>query len=140
VTVEIRPATAQDVNAVLTLWDSDADPGRTILDEPADVKRLMASPSGTLLVAEADGDVVGTIVAGWDGWRGNLYRMVVRADHRRQGVARRLVAGAEDALRAQGCPRVTALVDLGLREAPSFWPAVGYEHDTKVGRFVSNLG
>jgi GNAT superfamily N-acetyltransferase len=140
VTVEVREATTQDVDAVLTLWETDADPGRTILDEPADVKRLLASPCGTLLVAENSGDVVGTIVAGWDGWRGNLYRLVVRADQRRQGVARRLVAGAEDALRSKGCPRVTALVHLGLREAPSFWPAVGYAHDTEVGRFVRNLG
>jgi GNAT superfamily N-acetyltransferase len=140
VTVEVREATTRDVDAVLAVWDSDADPGRTILDEPADVKRLLDSPSGALLIAESNGDVVGTIVAGWDGWRGNLYRLVVRADQRRHGVARALVAGAEDALRAKGCPRVTALVHLGLGEAPSFWPAVGYEHDTEVGRFVRNLG
>jgi GNAT superfamily N-acetyltransferase len=140
VNIEIREATTDDVDAALALWESDADPGRTILDEPNDVRRLLASPSGALLVAANKGEVVGTIVAGWDGWRGNLYRLVVRSDHRRQGVARGLVARAEDVLRAQGCPRITALVHLGLAEAPSFWPAVGYQHDTKIGRFVRNLG
>jgi ribosomal protein S18 acetylase RimI-like enzyme len=139
VTVDIREATTNDVDVVLALWNTDADPGRTILDEPADVRRLLASPSGTLVVAEEDGELIGTLIAAWDGWRGNLYRLVVRADHRRKGVARRLVAKAEEVLRAKGCPRVTALVHLGLDEAPSFWPAVSYEHDAEVGRFVRNL-
>ena len=137
--VEIREATTDDIEAALALWNTDADPGRTIIDEPEGLRRLLASPSGTLLLAEDGPDVVGTIVAGWDGWRGNLYRLVVRADHRRRGVARDLVSRAEDVLRARGCPRITALVSLGLPEAPSFWPAVGYEHDQEIGRFVRNL-
>jgi GNAT superfamily N-acetyltransferase len=140
VTPTVRAAGDDDVDAVLELWDDAADPGRTILDEPADVRRLLASPAGSLLVAETDGRVVGTIIAGWDGWRGNLYRLVVAADHRRGGVGRALVTAAEQHLREHGCPRITALVSLGLPEAPSFWPAAGYEHDVGVGRFVRNLG
>jgi ribosomal protein S18 acetylase RimI-like enzyme len=139
VTVAIRPASDVDVGAVLDLWNGAADPGRTIIDEPEGLRRLLASPSGSLLVAHAGGQIVGTIVAGWDGWRGNLYRLVVAPEYRRQGVARTLVAAAEDHLRAHGCPRVTALVSLGLPEAPSFWPAAGYRHDLEVGRFVRNL-
>ena len=136
----IREATSDDVDAVLTLWDVAADPGRTILDEREDLGRLLAAPGGALLIADADGRLVGTVVVGWDGWRGNLYRLVVHTEHRRQGVGRQLVAQAEHVLRAHGCPRITALVHLELPEAPSFWPAAGYALDADVGRFVRNLG
>jgi GNAT superfamily N-acetyltransferase len=140
VSVSIREATADDVDAVLALWEVAADPGRTLIDEPADLRRLIASPSGTLLIADVDSRPVGTIVAGWDGWRGNLYRLVVAGEHRRQGVATQLVARAEEVLQAHGCPRITALVHMALAEAPSFWPALGYRLDADVGRFVRNLG
>src|SRR5205807_9719793 len=83
VSVSITEATADDVDRVLALWDVAADPGRTILDEQADLRRLLASAGGFLLVAQVDGHPVGTIVAGWDGWRGNLYRLVVAGEHRR---------------------------------------------------------
>jgi ribosomal protein S18 acetylase RimI-like enzyme len=139
VTVQIREASAHDVDAVLALWNVDADPGRTIIDEPADVRRFLASATGALLVAEVGDALVGTIIAAWDGWRGNLYRLVVRADHRRHGTARRLVEAAEGVLRARGCPRITALVHLGLDEAPKFWPAAGYQLEEPTGRFVRNL-
>ena len=138
-TVEIREATVDDLDTVVALWNADADPARTLIDEPADVRRFIATGTGVLLIAEDGNTLVGTIIAAWDGWRGNLYRLVVTADRRRQGVARQLVARAEQALRDRGCPRITALVHLGLDEAPAFWPAVGYERDTQVGRFVRNL-
>jgi ribosomal protein S18 acetylase RimI-like enzyme len=139
VTVEIRAAAAEDVDAVLALWNADADPGRTLIDEPADIRRFLATGTGALLIVEDDGALVGTIIAAWDGWRGNLYRLVVSADRRRRGLARQLVARAEQTLRDRGCQRVTALVHLGLDEAPAFWPAVGYARDKEVGRFVRNL-
>jgi ribosomal protein S18 acetylase RimI-like enzyme len=140
VTVAIRPATEDDFDAVIALWNTDADPDRTIIDEPGHLHRLLAARPGSLLVAiDASTPLVGTIIAAWDGWRGNLYRLVVAADCRRQGVARQLVAAAEQKLRSEGCQRVSALVSLGLPEAPRFWPAAGYRRDEAVGRFVRNL-
>jgi ribosomal protein S18 acetylase RimI-like enzyme len=39
---------------------------------------------------------VGTLVAAWDGWRGNMYRLAVLPEHRRAGIGRELVdAGYE---------------------------------------------
>jgi GNAT superfamily N-acetyltransferase len=139
VSITIRPATERDFDAVIALWNADADPARTILDEPGHLQRLLAAAPRSLLVAIDGDELVGTIIAAWDGWRGNLYRLVVTADHRRQGVARQLVAGAEEKLRSEGCQRVTALVSLGLPEAPHFWPTAGYRLDESVGRFVRNI-
>jgi ribosomal protein S18 acetylase RimI-like enzyme len=37
-------------------------------------------------VAEGDGEIVGALIAAWDGWRGNMYRLAVREGHRREGI------------------------------------------------------
>ena len=136
--LEIREATVDDIDAVLTLWRRAAGPS-TLVDEAVDINRVVKTTTSSLLVA-VDGDVlVGSIIAGWDGWRGNLYRLAVAKDRRTQGLGRRLVAAAEESLAERGCQRVTALVHLELSDAAPFWAKVGYEHDTEVGRFVRNL-
>ena len=137
-TVEIREATIADVPAVIDFWSRAAGPS-ALVDHAEDVERLLETRSATLLLAVDGGHVLGTIIAGWDGWRGNLYRLAVEPERRKQGMATRLVAEAEAALAARGCPRVTALVHLELGDAAPFWSKVGYQHDTEVGRFVRNL-
>jgi ribosomal protein S18 acetylase RimI-like enzyme len=76
---------------------------------------------------------------GWDGWRGNMYRLAVHADHRRRGIARSLVEAGHDHLRSVGAPRITALVGAEETEAQALWRAAGYERDEKIVRFVRNL-
>ena len=72
----IRPATIADTEAILRLW-AEVVEHASIEDRVEDVHRLIARDPEALLVAEDDGRVVGTLVVGWDGWRGNLYRLAV---------------------------------------------------------------
>lgn len=83
--------------------------------------------------------MVGTLIAAWDGWRGNMYRLAVRDDHRRQGVGTALVRAGEDYLRGRGAHRVTALVAFEDEPAAGFWDSAGYPRDNQIGRRVSNL-
>ena len=49
-----------------------------------------------LFVVATDGsEVIGSLMGGWDGWRGNMYRLAVDPQHRRLGLARRLVEEGE---------------------------------------------
>jgi ribosomal protein S18 acetylase RimI-like enzyme len=83
-------------------------------------------------VAEAAGDVVGSTMAAWDGRRGWLYHVAVADAYRRTGLATRLVALAEDALRALGSPRSLVIVEMGNVDAFAFWQTLGYEvRDTR---------
>src|SRR5207249_10331335 len=81
----------------------------SIDDRTEDLHRLIARDPEALLVADDDGRVVGTLIVGWDGWRGNLYRLAVSPDARRRGIAGSLVEEAERRLAARGCRRVSAL-------------------------------
>lgn len=136
--LRIRPARPTDIDAVLALWaQADAEP--TVTDDRASLHRLLAHDGSALLVAEHDGQVAGTLIAAWDGWRGSMWRLAVRTDNRRQGIARALVAAGERRLRALGATRIATFV-VTTDDAPgSFWAACGYEAQTQRRRFVKNL-
>jgi ribosomal protein S18 acetylase RimI-like enzyme len=134
----IRPARADDVGAVLELWGDARSPHATTEDTPERVDALLGA-AGALLVAEVDGAIAGAVIAGFDGWRGNFYRLAVAPEFRRRGVARRLVTAGEERLRELGAPRVTALVAFDDEVAGGFWEAVGYARDPVMGRRVRTL-
>jgi ribosomal protein S18 acetylase RimI-like enzyme len=88
--MRIRPAVSEEVADVLDLWrDAGAVPDAT--DTVQALEQLIDVSPDDLLVAEAEGRVVGVLVAAWDGRCGNLYRLAVAASHRRAGVGRALL-------------------------------------------------
>lgn len=93
-------------------------------------------------MAEADGGPVGTLIGGWDGWRGNIYRLLVLPVCRRRGVARALVGEAERRLHGMGAGRVSALVESDHPWATDFWNSLGasgHRHDERMRRYVKTL-
>ncbi len=133
--VLVRPARRSEIPAVLELW-RQADAVPSVSDDPVSLGRLLDVSEDALLVAEAGGRLVGTIVAGWDGWRGNLYRLAVLPTERRRGIALRLVTEAERRLTGKGAVRISALVMAEHDPAVALWRAAGYTHDPRVGRYV----
>jgi hypothetical protein len=69
----MRCGRADDVAAVLALWELARSAHAVTPDRAEDLVRPVAEQPGSLLVAEAQEQLVGTVVAGWDGWRGNMY-------------------------------------------------------------------
>lgn len=135
----IRSGGPDDVEAVLALWHHVADvlPSSTD-DEPA-VRALLDRDPEALLVGEDDGRVVATVIVGWDGWRGNLYRLAVDPAFRRARVASSLIAEAERRLTAKGCRRIAAAVQMDEDHAVQFWTAAGYVESGHAGRLVKNV-
>lgn len=125
--------------AVLDLWAQARSEHASTSDRLEDVERVVADSPAALLVAERDGEVVGALIAAWDGWRGNMYRLAVRDSHRREGIGLALTRAGEDYLRSCGVRRVTALVAFDDEDAGGFWESAGYPQDQKIGRRVRNL-
>lgn len=124
---------------MLELWAAERSSHASIPDRREDVERLLEGSPAALLVADADGALVGAVIAGWDGWRGNVYRLAVAAERRREGIGLMLVRAAEERLRSRGARRVTALVAYDDGVAGGFWDAAGYPLDREIGRRVRNL-
>jgi ribosomal protein S18 acetylase RimI-like enzyme len=135
----VRSARGEDVAAVLELWSLARSPHALTPDRVEDVERLVLEMPGSLLVAEDGEGLVGALIAAWDGWRGNMYRLAVHPDHRRHGVALSLVEEGERRLRSKGARRVTALVAREDDVAGGLWVAAGYAYDNVIGRFVRNV-
>jgi ribosomal protein S18 acetylase RimI-like enzyme len=135
--VVIRPCRPDEGPALLDLWHhADASPSPT--DTPEQVDQVIQDSAATVLVAVDDDLLVGSIIGGWDGWRGNLYRLAVLPSYRRRGVARALVAAAEERLAARGARRVSALVEHDHPWAVGFWDSI-YEPDPRMIRYVKKV-
>src|SRR5438874_12781157 len=142
----IRAAGVEDLEAVLLLWRrSCALP--SVTDDRQSLRALLLADAGALLVAEApvepmtesEEEVVGSLIAAWNGWRGSFYRLAVRPDHRRRGLGRRLVREGEKRLRERGAARLDAIVAADEVAATGFWEALGYERQRDRVRFVQNF-
>jgi len=139
----VRPVTVHDAEALVALWrvvfPEYGDPARPHRDPRANVERKLAFGDGLFWLAELDGRVVGTIMAGYDGHRGWIYSLGVHPEARRAGAGRALVAQAERALVALGCPKVNLQVFSSNVSAQGFWRRVGYAQDEVVS-FGKRLG
>jgi ribosomal protein S18 acetylase RimI-like enzyme len=136
--MKVRALRPEESGSVLELWRiAEATP--SVTDTVAEVQRMAQRPDAAFLVAEIDGNLVGSVIATFDGWRGHVYRLVVHPEHRRRGVARLLVRQAEEALSRWGARRITALVENDHPWAMSFWESVGYTFQPRIARFVLNL-
>lgn len=135
--MKIRLLQPDEVPVVLELW-KEADAIPSITDTLEDVSRLLQREYASLMVAEIDGKIVGSIIATFDGWRGIVYRLAVHPDHRRKSIARDLARTAEEQIRTWGARRVIAIVDPTHPDAMGFWNNAGYVNDG-LTRFYKNL-
>ena len=138
--VAVRPATPGDRDALLELWSVAAENDARPVDTPEAVARLLQRDPGACLVAESEARLVGSVIAGWDGWRAHLYRLAVHPDHRRRGIARRLLDAAEERLVDLGATRADAMVLSTNALGRQLWSGLGYAEQDEWRRWVKPLG
>ncbi|MBS0483050.1 MAG: GNAT family acetyltransferase [Proteobacteria bacterium] len=127
----IRPAGVADRDAVVALW-RDAGLTRPWNDPGSDFDLALANPTSTILLAYRNGDLAGSVMAGFDGHRGWAYYLASATRQRGQGIARRLMAEAEIWLAQLGCPRVRLMVRTDNLAAKGFYAAIGYEEQDVI--------
>ncbi|HEY5109485.1 MAG TPA: GNAT family N-acetyltransferase [Acidimicrobiales bacterium] len=136
--VVVRPAAAGDAGALVDLlWagavgTSDEDPGGLARYRPA-LSDIAATPGTDVLVAERDGEVVGTCqlltfrhLQHRGGRCAEIESMHVRSDLRGRGVGGLLLEAAVDAARAAGCYRVQLTSNAARTDAHRFYEHHGF--------------
>jgi ribosomal protein S18 acetylase RimI-like enzyme len=130
--VLVRTFATADEPAVVALWRVVFPDGRPWNAPEAIVARKCAQADGLFWVAILDGVLVGAMIAGYDGQRGWIYHLAVAPEARRRGVGRALVAEAERALAARGCPKVNLQVLPSNREVTGFYARLGWQVEERV--------
>ena len=133
--VEVRQAAPADAAALLALWGA-AGSSASNTDSLEYVTATIEWPGSSVLVAVAGERLVGSLIAAWDGWRGNMYRLAVLPEHRREGIATALVREGERLLAELGSRRLVAIVLIDEPGARAFWEQAGYVFQTEAGRFT----
>ncbi len=129
--MRIRAFQLADEAAVVALWER-CGLTRTWNDPRKDIARKLAVQPELFLVAEADGAVVATVMAGYEGHRGWVNYLAVAPEHRGQGLGRALMQRVEESLKGRGCPKLNVQVRAANVEAMSFYRHLGYAHDEAV--------
>jgi len=130
--IAIGPITDADVDAVVQLW-IDCDLTRPWNDARADIAQARRSGCADILVARASaGRVLATAMVGDDGHRGWLYYVAVVPDLQGSGLGRRMIAAAEDWMRARGIAKSQLIIRATNTKVRGFYESLGYAEQPRV--------
>lgn len=127
----IRPFRPSDEADVVSLWKL-CDLVRPWNNPQRDIVRKLRVKPEWFLVAEADAQVVATVMVGYDGHRGWINYLAVAPRWQRAGLGRRLIAEAEKILREAGCPKINLQVRRANVDVVTFYERLGYAADDVV--------
>ncbi|MEU1789801.1 GNAT family N-acetyltransferase [Streptomyces sparsogenes] len=137
--LEIRPATADDIPAIVAmLADDPLGARRESPDDPAPYRaafeRIAHDPGQRLVVAVRDGRTIGTlqltVVPGLSrrgATRSIIEGVRVHADERGSGLGTQLIQWAIDESRREGCVLVQLTSDATRTDAHRFYERLGFE-------------
>ena len=135
---EFRPEDANEVRRLFTEGQSQFAAGfeedfeaytrESLQSDLADIQHHYIEPAGSCFwVASINGRVVGMVgIQRRDAHTGELRRMGVEIDWRRQGIARRLLKTAEEFCRRQGYTRLRLSTVTPLKPAIQMYQDSGY--------------
>lgn len=130
--MEIRPFEEADEVAVVKLWE-DVFAYPQARNAPAKVIRdKLAVQRDLFFVALVDGQLVGTVMGGYDGHRGWVYSLAVRPDVRRKGIGTELMRRVERELARRGCPKINLQVLASNAATVAFYKGLGYAVEERI--------
>ncbi len=122
----IRPYQPEDKAQLVALWEACAltrpwnPPERDIAEKEKVQPELF-------LVMECDGQIIGSVMAAYDGHRGSVNYLAVHPDHQGKGYGAQLMDRVEAALGAMGCPKINLMVRTDNLEVRDWYEKRGYE-------------
>ncbi len=138
--VQIRPMTEYDYDKVHTLWLSISGFGiRSVDDSKENIVRFLRRNPSTSVIAEVDGELVGSILCGHDGRTGCFYHVCVREDVRRQGIGRAMVDAAIKALRTEHISKISLFAFTDNTIGNAFWEKAGWVKREDMNNYECQL-
>src|SRR5688572_17935482 len=127
----IRAFLPADEERVVALWRA-CGLLRPWNDPNKDIARKLRVTPEWFRVAELEGRLVASVMAGYDGHRGWINYLAVDPAAQRKGVGRAMMDEAERILRAAGCPKINLQVRCSNAAVIAFYAHLGYVADEVV--------
>lgn len=125
--IQVRTMELADYEKVYALWKSIKGFGiRSIDDSKEGVEKFLLRNPGISVVAELEGEILGSILCGHDGRTASFYHVCVRTQYRRQGIGKRLVGEAMQRLRAEGINKISLVAFAHNTAGNEFWNEEGW--------------
>ena len=96
------------------------------------ISKKLATNDGLLFVAAEDSEILGTVMAGYDGHRGWLYSVAVHPSKRQLGLGSLLVQHAEKALADLGCLKINLQLVASNEATAAFYESMGYAIEPRI--------
>lgn len=123
----IRTMRIGDYSGIYRLWKDISGFGiRSIDDSREGIERFLRRNPDTSVVAEKNGEIIGTILCGHDGRRGCFYHVCVKAEYRKRGIGKAMAVTAMKALQAEQINKVCLIAFLENTVGNQFWKSVGW--------------
>lgn len=133
--------TIEDYQGVHDLWMTIKGFAiRSIDDSREGVERFLKRNPATSVVAEENGEIVGSILCGHDGRRGCLYHVCVREDCRMRGIGKSMVVKCMEELEKEKISKVSLIAFTENDIGNAFWKEIGWtkREDLNYYDFVLN--
>lgn len=131
----------KDYDAVYELWTTiHGFAMRSIDDSKSGVMKFLQRNPGLSVVAESDGEIIGSILSGHDGRRGCFYHVCVKESYRKHGVGKKMATEAMVRLNNEGINKVQLVAFTQNEIGNQFWHHEGWQEreDLNTYDFVLN--
>jgi ribosomal protein S18 acetylase RimI-like enzyme len=130
--VIIKPYHANNQLAVINLWQAChlVVPWN---DPLKDIQRKMLVDPDLFLIGQLSGQIVATVMGGYEGHRGWINYLAVSPEHQRKGYARAMMQQVEVLIQEKGCPKINLQVRGTNTDVIQFYQAIGYDVENAVG-------
>ena len=129
--MKFRSYSVQDRDQVISLWQRVL-PDDQQHNEPSRVIDAKLAVDAMLFIAEDNGTIIGSAMAGYDGHRGWLYSVAVDPQHRRNGIGRELVKLAIRTLKSVGCVKVNLQVRATNSQVVEFYESLDFAVEDRI--------
>ncbi len=130
--MKIRNYKTSDKDSVVSLWKKVFNPQKPYNDPEIVIDMKTKQNDGLFFVAEENNQIIGTIIAGFDGHRGWLYSLAVHQQHRRKGIGTQLVKKAIHELKKLGCLKVNLQINSDNSEVVGFYKKNGFLLEDRI--------
>lgn len=131
----LETASIEDIDIMRELWESLPGLGLGPGDDKAAIISFIRRNPHTCLVLKDKGQIIGTVLGGFDGRRGYVYHLAVRADCQHNGYGTLLLENVVQALKNEGAGKIHLLVYRSNSSAQSFYTSRGWHLRDDINMF-----